>query len=132
MDADSVQKATAEHLHADDARVGRRDEFLDETRAVEPQVERADAHRRREVLGRVEAPHARAAAADVRLDQNGEPQLLGRPRHLRRVVDDARFGVGESESLEQGELQRLRRLRGEGAVAVDHSHAAPFEVGEER
>ena len=46
-------------------------------------------------------------------------------------VDDAGFGVGEPERVEQGQLAGLRELGAEGGEAVEDADAAGFEVLEE-
>ena len=77
---------------------------------------------------RVEADDAGAAAADVRLDDDGKAQPLGGGRRLRRVVDDAGARIRQAERFEQRQLRRLGDLGAPRLVAVDDPHAEPFEV----
>ena len=128
VDADRVEIAAAERLHAHDALVPRGQELLHERGVVEPQVERAVTSHCLQRLERVEAAHAGAAAADVRLHDDGEAQPLRRRGRLARLVDDARAREREPERVEQRQLARLGDLGQERARAVHHAHALALEL----
>ena len=130
VDVDRVEILAAEHLDAGDVAAARRDELLHQRGAVEPEVDAALGDRAREIVGRVEADDAGAAAADVGLDDHREAQALGRRRRLVGMVDHARRRERQAERLQQRQLQRLRRLDAERRQAVDDAHAELLEVGE--
>src|SRR5436305_1859724 len=117
--ADRVEVLPPQDLDADAVAVARRGELLDERRAVDAEVDRAGRDRRRQRVRIVVADDARAAAADVRLDDDGEAQAAGRRDHLGRVVDDAGGRVLEAQRLEERELARLRALDTDDLRAVD-------------
>ncbi len=73
-------------------------------------------------------PHA--AASHVRLDEDGEPETLGRRRCQGRLVDDPRPRVTDPQPGEQGQLPRLGDLHREGPVPVEDPGPDALEVGE--
>jgi hypothetical protein len=83
-----------------------------------------------ERVGVLEPRDARAAAADVGLDQQREAQRLRGGRHLRDVVHDAGRRIADAELLEHLDLRRLRDLDRVDRAAVDDRHADALEVAQ--
>src|SRR2546428_6898939 len=65
---------------------------------VDPELERAGAHRPLELFQSLEAPHARPRAADVGLHDHREAEPLRRLGRLGRVVDRSEEHTSELQS----------------------------------
>ena len=72
--------------------------------------------------------YARSAAADVRLDDDGETQTLGGAYRLTPVADDASFWKGQAELVQKRKLKRLGNFMLKRAFAVDHFLAVALQV----
>src|SRR6185369_318280 len=101
-DSNRVQVLIVQHLDPHDRIVPRLDELLDQRRAIRAEVERARA--RLEIRARVEALDERARAADVRLDQQREPQLRAGLEDLVAVVHDDGPRIADAQALEEADL----------------------------
>src|SRR5438093_5289100 len=129
VNPDGVEVAAAQYLDAHDALVGRRDVLLHQRSVIDPQIERTRFRGLLQLGRRLEPPDPSARAADVGLQDDGEPQALSRSGCLSRAVDHAGLGMGQPELPEQRELQRLRRFGHPRVIAIDHSHAVTLQVG---
>ena len=83
-----------------------------------------------EVGGSGEADDACAAAADVWFHDDGIADFFGCGESLRRVVNDAGFGVRKMEGFEHFELESFGNFVSVGAGAVDDADSVGFEVRE--
>ena len=131
MDLDRVEIAAVQHLDADDVSVARGDEFLDQRGRVDAEGESVlSGGRAARPCGRVEALDACAAAADIRLDDDGPAEAFGGGEGLAGAMDHARFRVGQAEVVEQRELGGLGEFGAKGLEAVDDADSAALEVFE--
>src|ERR1700746_370598 len=103
----------AERFNASDVPVARRNEFLDDTCAVETELQLIVACRRFDLLLRIEAHDSYAAATDVGFDHNGKAHSARRIRRLARMGDDERARIGKAERFGGQKLQSLRVLAAE-------------------
>ncbi len=127
---DAVEIVTAKNLHPHDMSAAQRCQLLHERGTIDPEIQRAAGHCRRQLILRIEAGNSRAAATNVRLDDDRKPQpARGRDRDAR-VIDRPCPRIGDSELLERGQLARLGDLMREHLASIDHLDSEPLQVTE--
>ena len=110
--------------------VAERRQLLDQRRLVDAEVDASGAGGVVETCHGIEAGDPRAAAADVRFDHDREPQSTRGLRCHRSVVDHPRFGIRQTQLLEDVELQRFRRLHLVAGRAINHRNTDPLQMPE--
>ncbi len=76
----------------------------------------------------VVADDARAAAADIGFDHDGKAQTLCGKGREAAVIDNMRGGIGQSERVQQLQLQRLAGFISKRLNAIDNPNPLPFQM----
>src|SRR5450432_1227092 len=132
MDLDAVEEFGADYFDAHDVTIASWDKFLDESGVVEAEIDggAVGVDGGFEIVQRVELGYACATATDIRLDHDGEAEAFSGSERVRRAVDYARFWIRQPERFKQRKLEGLGGFIAESLLAVDHTLAVLFQVGE--
>src|SRR5215471_18912383 len=107
----------------------RGDELLHQRGRVQTQIQLSCLRRFLELAEVVEPLDPGAAAADVGLDHDREPQALRRLGGVVGRIDHPRLGVGKTELFQQLKLEGFRSLVAKSLLSVHHTATALLEVG---
>ena len=123
VDVDCVEVSASQRLHARNVTITRRNELLHKGGAVEAQVNTSCFCRVPQFVRRIVPDDARAAPADIGLDDDREPQPFGGNRRERGMIDDARVRIVQAERLQQFQLQGFARLVEKRLPSIEDAQA---------